>query len=443
VTIKTGESPPLPRQRRRSLPWFIAGTLLLLLGSLFALGSGRGWHPQSIIAFGAGPDLTATATALEPALRDAVQRSAGLRAASLSCACDPGLSTATAGAALTGQRRIIAGLTRDIRRRTTVVHAWHIDGTRLLTLTAGVLQLHASVTEWTYQGIVLLNRIDRTFRQRDDLGLVHGVWKVTRLHTTTLTRRVVSYNSAPAVSAAAVYILDDTIGHPLYALNPDTERLVASTAKMVTALVAVHDLALSRYVTVPPDAAVVGTTAGFATGEHLRVRDVFYGMLLPSGNDAAVTLADASAGTVPAFADQMNAEVARLHLTHSHFVTPHGLDTPGQYSTAHDLAWIARALLRQPFLAQVVHTRFYRAVAAGGAYVHDWTNLNHLLGSYPGAIGVKTGTTPGAGANLVAAAVRGGRRLIVVLLGDTPDRRFIDVVTLLNYGWRLLGYNVR
>jgi D-alanyl-D-alanine carboxypeptidase (penicillin-binding protein 5/6) len=302
--------------------------------------------------------------------------------------------------------------------------------------------MRASVSEWAYQGLVVEKRIDRTYRERDDLVLKHGVWKVARIHTTTLSSRQQIYASAPPTTAAAIYILDDSTGHPLFAANADTERLVGSTAKMVTALVALRDLALGNYITVPPDAAVPGTSAGFAIGEHLRVRDVFYGMLLPSGNDAAVTLADAAAGSVPAFAAQMNAEVAALHLTRSHFVTPHGLDSPGQYSTAHDLAWIAHALLRQPFLAHVVQTRTYRAVAAGGAYVHNWTNLNQLLATYPGAIGVKTGTTPGAGANLVAAAVHGNRRIIVALVGDTPADRYPDAVRLLNYGWRLLGYNV-
>lgn len=175
----------------------------------------------------------------------------------------------------------------------------------------------------------------------------------------------------------------------------------------------------------------------------MRVRDLLYGMLLPSGNDAAVTLADASAGSVPQFAAMMNSEATRLHLHHSHFITPHGLDMPGQYSSAHDLALIAHELLRHKFLATVVRTVHYHAVSADSAYTYNWTNLNHLLGSYPGTIGVKTGTTPGAGANLIAAAVRGNHRLIGVVLGDTPDNRFPDAVKLLNYGWRLLGYGAR
>ena len=400
----------------------------------------RGWRPAN--PFAAVPDLTATAVAVEPDLRAAALRSAAARNQALACACDRGLGASTTGQALAGRERAIALLQREVRHRTTVVHHSQITSTRLLTPTTGVVLLNADVSEWAYQGLVVEQRVDRSYREQDDLILTHGSWKVRRIRTTTLSRRQQTFASVPPTTAAAIYILDDTTGRALYTANADTERLVASTAKMVTALVAVHDLPLDRYVTVPPDAAVVGTSAGLTIGESLRVRDLLYGMLLPSGNDAAVTLADAAGGSIPAFAGQMNAEVTRLGLVRSHFVTPHGLDSPGQYSTAHDLGWIAHALLRQPFLAQVVQTREYRAVSAGQIDVHTWVNLNHLLGSYPGAIGVKTGTTPGAGANLVAATFHGDRRLIVVLLGDTPANRFPDATRLLNYGWRLLGRNV-
>lgn len=416
---------------------------VVLAGAVIALGSTHNWRPQALLPFAAGPDLTATAVADVPELRMAAQRGAAARIESLACACDRGLAAWITGPALANRTQSIAILAREVRHRTTAIHHWGIDSVRVLTPTTGEVSVSADVTEWAYQGLVVEERVDRTYRERDAMILTRGHWKVNRVHTVTLTRRQQSFSSVPATSAAAVYILDDTLGRPLYAANADTERLVASTAKMVTALVALRDLPLDSYVTVPADAEVAGTTAGFVPGEHLRVRDIFYGMLLPSGNDAAVTLADAAAGSIPAFAAQMNAEMIRLHLTHSHFVTPHGLDSPGQYSSAHDLAWIAHALLRQPFLAAVVRTRAYRAVAAGGAYVHNWVNLNHLLGTYPGAIGVKTGTTPGAGANLVAAAVHGNRRVIVVLLGDTPDNRFPDATRLLNYAWRLLGYDAR
>jgi D-alanyl-D-alanine carboxypeptidase len=211
---------------------------------------------------------------------------------------------------------------------------------------------------------------------------------------------------------------------------------------MLTAIVALQHLRLRSIVTVRPDALVGGTTANLRAGEHIRVRDLFYGMMLPSGNDAAVTLADAAAGSSSRFAGLMNREARHLHLWHSHFVVPHGMDTVGQYSSARDLARLAHELLKHPFLAHVVRTRVYKTRSADGVYSHRWSNLNLLLGEYPGAIGIKTGTTPLAGANLVAAATLHGHRIIVVLLGDTESGRFPDATRLLNYGWRLLGYQV-
>jgi D-alanyl-D-alanine carboxypeptidase (penicillin-binding protein 5/6) len=243
--------------------------------------------------------------------------------------------------------------------------------------------------------------------------------------------------------AQGAFILDDTTGRALYAYNADTLRYPASTVKMMTAIVVLQHLNLNAVVTVPAGALVGGTTANLWAGEQMRVRDLLYGMLLPSGNDAAMTLADAVAGSPGAFAGLMNAQARRLHLWHTHFLTPNGFDVAGQYTTARDLAWLAHALLRRHLLAGVVRTRVYDATAAYGGYQYVWTNLNHLLWTYPGAIGVKTGTTPLAGANLVACAVRGRHRLIAVVMGSTVAARFDDATSLLDYGWRLLGSSAR
>jgi len=250
-------------------------------------------------------------------------------------------------------------------------------------------------------------------------------------------RRVPS--SPGPMAAQAAFILDDVTGRTLYSFNADVERYPASTIKMLTAIVALQHLNLNAAVTIPPDATVGGTTANLAVGERITVRNLLYGLLLPSGNDAAATLADAVAGSSWAFVGMMNAEARSLHLWHTHALGPEGFDLAGEYSTARDLAWLAHALLRRSFLARVVSTSLYRATSVDRRYWHVWVNLNHLLGAYPGAIGVKTGTTPLAGANLVACAVRGRHRIIAVLLGSTPASRFADGTTLLNYGWRLLG----
>lgn len=242
----------------------------------------------------------------------------------------------------------------------------------------------------------------------------------------------------PALVAQAAFILDDNNGRTLYAYNADTARYPASTVKMLTAIVVLQHLRLNAVVTVPPGAMIGGTTAGLAIGERMTVRHLLYGMLVPSGNDAAISLADAVAGSPATFAALMNVEAASLHLWHSHFLSPEGLDRAGQYVTARDLAWLAHALLRRPLLARIVHTRTYHTRSVDGRYWHVWTNLNHLLWIYTGAMGVKTGTTPLAGANLVACAVRGNRRIIAVILGSTVESRFDDATRLLDYGWKVL-----
>jgi serine-type D-Ala-D-Ala carboxypeptidase (penicillin-binding protein 5/6) len=280
-----------------------------------------------------------------------------------------------------------------------------------------------------------------TRRYRQELALVHEHtgWRVVGRHTQTLSRNERSLVPLPELNVRAAYLVDDTTGRDLYAYHADTPRYVASTAKMLTALVALQHLHLTSVVTVPPDALVGGTTANLVAGERLRVRDLFYGMLLPSGNDAAVTLADAAAGSIPAFAVWMNQKARQLGLRSSHFVTPHGMDVQGQYSTARDLTRIARALLAQPFLAEVARTKVYDTRSSDGIY-HHWVNLNQLLSAYPGTIGVKTGHTPLAGGCLVSADIRHGHRLIGVVLGDTVSGRFSDSKRLLDYGWRVLGY---
>jgi len=250
---------------------------------------------------------------------------------------------------------------------------------------------------------------------------------------------LIRQNPQPALAAQAAFLLDDTTGSALFAANADVPRYPASTIKMMTAIVTLQRLKPGTVVTVPGDALVGETTAGLVAGERMTVRDLLYGLLLPSGNDAAIALADATAGSTDAFAALMNAEAVRFHLWHTHFLSPHGFDLAGQYSTARDLAWLAHDLLRLPILARIVVSRTYHATSADGRIVHDWTNRNQLLWTYPGAIGVKTGTTPLAGANLVAAATRDGHRLIAVILGSTGGRRFADGSALLDYGLREVG----
>jgi D-alanyl-D-alanine carboxypeptidase (penicillin-binding protein 5/6) len=157
-------------------------------------------------------------------------------------------------------------------------------------------------------------------------------------------------------------------------------------------------------------------------------------LLLNSSNDAAVALAEHVSGSVEVFVGLMNEEAARLGATSSHFTTPHGLDAPDHHSTASDLALIGAALLEDQVLAGMVGSE--NAVIEGSERTVQLENTNLLLGSYPGAIGIKTGFTAGAGNVLVSAAERKGRRLIAVALGSADS--FEDSRRLLDYGWEVL-----
>jgi D-alanyl-D-alanine carboxypeptidase (penicillin-binding protein 5/6) len=230
-------------------------------------------------------------------------------------------------------------------------------------------------------------------------------------------------------------------GRVLYSRNATVERAPASLAKIMTAAVALDHLSPNTVITVPPDApsvgaAIGGTAMGLLPGERLSLYDLLYGMLLPSGNDAAFTIADAVAGSQRAFAALMNAKAAALGLTGTHFVQGYGLDDPDQYSTAQDLMRLARYdLSHYPLFREIVGTR-YHYIGLGRTHpAFALHNLDQLLGVYPGAFGVKTGTTPAAGQNLIAAVHRDGHDIMTVVLGSTD--RYADSTALLNYAFAL------
>ncbi|HEX6510307.1 MAG TPA: D-alanyl-D-alanine carboxypeptidase, partial [Chloroflexota bacterium] len=161
--------------------------------------------------------------------------------------------------------------------------------------------------------------------------------------------------------------------------------------------------------------------------------------LLPSGNDAAIALSQTVTATTQQFAALMNLDAAKLHLWHTHYVTPNGFDTPGQVTTARDLANLTRAAMQIPTFAAIVHTRRWTAYSSSGRGVHVWQNLNKLLWSSRVVDGVKTGTTPAAGACLVSSARSGGKWVIAVNMGSSVAARFNDGAALLNYGLTVDG----
>ncbi len=147
-----------------------------------------------------------------------------------------------------------------------------------------------------------------------------------------------------------------------------------------------------------------------------------------------MAIAEAAAGSSATFVSLMNAEAARLHLRHTHYLTPNGLDSRGQVTTARDLAQLARTAMQRPAFAQTVRMRFWFARSTDGRIWHRWYNLNKLLWRSSAVDGIKTGTTPGAGACLVSSARRGGKWVIAVNLGSSLAHRFADGAALLSYG---------
>ena len=238
----------------------------------------------------------------------------------------------------------------------------------------------------------------------------------------------------PRVACQSCLLVDD-LGRVLFQRQSDMRLPNASTTKMLTALVALQQVRLDEIVTVSPTAAAPeGGPLDLQPGERYDVRELLHAMLLASSNDAAVALSEHAAGSERAFVDEMNAYGRKLGLRGTHFVTSHGLDRPGHYSTARDLTRIAFEVLEHPILAEMVRAK--DAVIAGERSPVAIQNRNLLLGSYPGAIGVKTGHTARAGYVLVAAAQRQGRRVVSVAM-RSPDA-FEDSRRLLDYGFARL-----
>lgn len=236
----------------------------------------------------------------------------------------------------------------------------------------------------------------------------------------------------PDVSAPALLLHDVDAGRTLYARAPDEPRPMASLTKLMTALLVLESGDLDARVTIQPDDLVGGASMGLAAGETLTVEELLWGLLIPSGNDAAMALARHVGGSVDAFVDMMNARAAEMGLTATAFKNPHGFDAEGHASSPADLLALTQADLAYPLFREIVATA--ETTVAG----HPLRNTNQLLGLYPGANGVKTGTTPLAGQCLVASIERGGHQVLAIVLGSGD--RYEDVRRLYshyqaNYAW--------
>jgi D-alanyl-D-alanine carboxypeptidase len=243
-------------------------------------------------------------------------------------------------------------------------------------------------------------------------------------------------DAAPAISGLAAVVMEEPCGAILHQLNPNLRRPPASLTKMATALVAADEASLDDLVSIDVEGAEFSletdsTVMGLEPGQTLTMRDLLYGLLLPSGNDAAIQIAEHVGGSVRRFVQLMNLKAEELGLENTHFANPHGLDDEDLYISAYDAAILGRELLRRPELAEIVGSRTYQPSWDGPAV----GNLNQLLNFYPGTIGVKTGYTDQAGQTIVAAVEQNGRRIIVSILGDQFDI-YYDVSELLNWAYQ-------
>ena len=239
----------------------------------------------------------------------------------------------------------------------------------------------------------------------------------------------------PTLNARAAMLYDATFDRILYEKNARQKRANASTTKMITAIVAYEEGDINDIVTVSKNAASVGgSVINLRKDDKASLDSLINGLLIHSGNDAAVAIAEHIAGSVEEFSNIMNEKALEIGAKDTHFVTPHGLDKEEHYSTAYDLMLIANYLLKIPYLANIVSKKSVEIEVNG--YNKTVGTTNEMLSIYDGVNGVKTGFTANAGRCIVTSVNRDSRKLISVVLGcDTKKNRTIDSVKLLNYGF--------
>jgi len=236
----------------------------------------------------------------------------------------------------------------------------------------------------------------------------------------------------PSVSAKSAILIDASSGRIIYEKNAELRLPMASTTKIMTALVALEEGDPEATVEIDPRAVgIEGSSAYLVAGERLTLRELVYCLMLASANDAAAAIAYALSGGIEGFAALMNEKAVELGLSNTRFENPHGLDSKDHYTTAHDLARLTAHALKNADFAKIVATNSF--VAESDTAKHTLFNHNRLLRSYRGCIGVKTGYTKISGRCLVSAAERGGLRLICVTLSAPDD--WNDHKAMLDYGF--------
>ena len=241
----------------------------------------------------------------------------------------------------------------------------------------------------------------------------------------------------PSIKGKAAILIDESDGRVIYAYNADARRAMASTTKIMTGILSIETLPLDRVITASKKAAAVGESEiGLVPGEQMKVRDLLYALLVQSANDVAVDLAEASAGSESAFVAKMNEKAAALGLTNTHYANSHGLDQTGHYTSARDLASLARYAMQNPLFRELVSTATTTIPWPGHSTSMTLKNHNRLLGKVDYVNGVKTGFTDDAMFCLVSSGTLNGTSLIAVVLGgDNWDAVDSTSTALLQYGF--------
>jgi len=237
---------------------------------------------------------------------------------------------------------------------------------------------------------------------------------------------------ANTLSAQSVYVMDVPSATILLEKQSNLRRSMASTTKLITALVALDMYAPNQVLTVNDESLTEGMLMGLETGENITVKDVLAGLLVQSGNDAALVLANNHPQGLQGFISAMNLKSSQLGLKNTAFSNPTGLDASNHYSTARDLAIVSREVMQQPVLLGLVQTKDVIVSDTTLALQHRLINTNALLGLEPGVIGIKTGTTEQAGEVLTLQLVRDSREIVIVVMGSQDrykdTRQIIDWV---------------
>ncbi|OPY57722.1 MAG: D-alanyl-D-alanine carboxypeptidase DacB precursor [Pelotomaculum sp. PtaU1.Bin035] len=265
---------------------------------------------------------------------------------------------------------------------------------------------------------------------------IRGLWAIWAIFLVLLAASPSQAAAAPEIVGGSAAVIDSKNGQVLFEKNMRQRMYPASTTKILTAIIALEKGRPADMVTISGEACnIEGSAIGLDEGEKISLEDLLYALMLNSGNDSAVAIASYIGGSVDGFVDLMNKKAAELGAVNTHFNNPNGLPDPNHYSTAYDMAVIARYAMQNPEFRKIVATETKDICREDPNAQTYLLNHNKLLWQYEGANGIKTGYTELAGQCLVASAARQGRELIAVVLGSEGTNIWSDAKVLLDYGF--------